>query len=146
MGESAAKDFRREVAAFCAAERALSDDPGIGQGEDGGGDVLAAGFAADGEVAEPGGGEVEHRSIIGEYKAKICTGGLRSAGCPFIEGTLELAKCCFRLLTRKRFSVSAGLLPTEMELRASQLTIATYQAIVFSSFLKDRESERVYGG
>ena len=74
VGESAAKDFRREVAAFCAAERALSDDPGVREGEDGGGDVLAAGFAADGEVAEPGGGGGEHRSIIGEYKAKICTG------------------------------------------------------------------------
>jgi hypothetical protein len=74
VGESAAEDFRREVAAFGAAEWALGDDPGVGKGEDGGGDVFVAGFAADGEVAEARCGEVEHRFIIGEEKAKICTG------------------------------------------------------------------------
>lgn len=36
-----------------------------------GGDGLAASFAPDGEVAEPGLGEVPHRNSIGEYKTSI---------------------------------------------------------------------------
>jgi len=65
-GQVSTENFRREVATFCAAKRALGDDPGVGQGEDRGGDVFATSFAADGEVAEPRCGQVEHRNSIGE--------------------------------------------------------------------------------
>jgi hypothetical protein len=66
VGQGAAEDFRRQVAAFFTAKRALCDDPGLRHSEDRGRDVLAAGFAADGEVAEPRSGQVEHRTSIGE--------------------------------------------------------------------------------
>ena len=60
MRQGSAEDFRWEVAAFCSAERALGDDPGIGEGEDGRRDVFVTRFAANGEVAGARGGQVEH--------------------------------------------------------------------------------------
>ncbi len=65
-GELAAKEVGGQVAAAVAAEGADGDDPGVGQGANGGRDVLAASLAAQGVVTEPGVGDVEHLDSIGE--------------------------------------------------------------------------------
>ena len=54
-----------------AAEGTLGNDPGVGNGEDRGGDVFATGLAAKGEVAALGCGQVEHGDSIGEERAKV---------------------------------------------------------------------------
>ena len=73
MGEATLEDFGREICASLMAERAVGDDPGVRHGHDGGGDVLAASFAADSVVADSGFGELPHVTSIGEEKEKICT-------------------------------------------------------------------------
>jgi hypothetical protein len=70
-GELAAKQVGGQVTAAVGAEGTYGDDPGVGHGADGGGYVFAASLAAQGEVTEPGVGNVEHGAIIGEQKAKI---------------------------------------------------------------------------
>ncbi|HEX4284259.1 MAG TPA: hypothetical protein VHZ28_04155 [Terracidiphilus sp.] len=60
------EDLGRQVAAFFATERTFGDDPGVGHGFDGGWNVFAASFAAEGVVAEAGGGRVKHGTSIGE--------------------------------------------------------------------------------
>jgi hypothetical protein len=69
--ERSAKDLGRQIAALNPAEGTLRGDPPVWNREDGGGDVFAALFAADREVAALGCWQVEHGSSIGEDKAKI---------------------------------------------------------------------------
>jgi hypothetical protein len=71
VGEGSAKDFGGEVAALGSTERTLGDDPRVGNGEDRGLDVFATRLAAEGEVAALGCGQVEHRTSIGEERAKV---------------------------------------------------------------------------
>jgi len=71
VGERTPENVRRKVAPLLSAQRAVGQDPGAGHGFDGGGNVLAAGLAAEDEFAFPRWGDVEHRASIGEQKAKI---------------------------------------------------------------------------
>ena len=54
VGEAASENLRREIGTAPAAERALSDDPGVGHSHDGCRDVFAAPFALHGVVANAG--------------------------------------------------------------------------------------------
>jgi hypothetical protein len=60
-----------QVAPPRSTQRTVGNNPTVWHGFDRGGDGLAASLAPNGEVAEPGLGQVPHRNSIGELKAKV---------------------------------------------------------------------------
>ena len=68
------EDVSWQVAPPRSTQRTGGNNPTVWHGFDRGGDGLAASLAPNGEVAEPGLGQVPHRNSIGENKAKIFTG------------------------------------------------------------------------
>lgn len=73
--ESPPEYLCRQVTALRPAERTVGNNPSIWHGSDRGGDGLVAYLAPNGEVAEPGLGQVPHRNSVGEYKAKVIHSG-----------------------------------------------------------------------
>ena len=63
-------------------QRTSGDNPTVWHSSDRRRNGLAASLAPNGEVAEPGLGQIPHRNSIGENKAKICTGLLRDSQNP----------------------------------------------------------------
>jgi hypothetical protein len=74
VGKRPSENVRRQIAPLLAAQRAVGQDPGVGHGFDGGGNVLTAGLASEDEFAFPSGGDVEHgekyRRTKGEYQGR----------------------------------------------------------------------------
>lgn len=65
------EDVSWQVAPPRSTQRTVGNNPTVWHGFDRGGDGLAASLAPNGEVAEPGLGQVPHGNSIGELKAKV---------------------------------------------------------------------------
>ena len=96
------EDVSWQVAPPRSTQRTGGNNPTVWHGFDRGGDGLAASLAPNGEVAEPGLGQVPHRNSIGEYEAKICTAGSHHAEYPTLRQQRPLLPRASRVLARSR--------------------------------------------